>query len=178
MIKKYKLKCRILLVNTPNYKDSNYLITKKMYQKEIKNFHKRFIKLIVKKSQNNFSLDLIGFDGQRQLKLKKLDIKKIFKKVDGMPISKKIQNKKIKPINLSLFSDYNPKTTTHGLGFKNKQKAIHTVKTIKSRNIKYQLNVISTMLGRAKKHPNQTRDMIEAIKVFNTWMQNYKKNKL
>ena len=61
------------------------------------------------------------------------------------------QDKRIKPLNLSLFSDYNPKTTTYGLGFKDKAKA-YTVEAIKNRDLKYQVNVIATMLGRAKKH--------------------------
>ena len=34
------------------------------------------------------------------------------------------------------------------------------------------------MLGRAKKHPNKTVDMDEAILVFEKWMLNYKKTKL
>ena len=83
---------------------------------------------------------------------------------------------KKKLINLSLFSDYNLKTTTPGLGFKDKAKAIYTLKKIKNRNKKYQINVVSTMLGRAKKHPSQTKEMREAILVFNKWMNNYKKN--
>ena len=77
--------------------------------------------------------------------------------------------------NLSLFSDYNPKTTTPGLGFKDKAKAIYTLKKISNRDQKYQINVVSTMLGRAKKHPSQTKGMKEAILVFNKWMNNYKK---
>ena len=98
--------------------------------------------------------------------------KLIFQIIDKMPI-----NKKIKPINLSLYSDYNPKTTTHGLGFKNKEKALFTIKTIKNRPIKYQVNVVSTMLGRAKNHPNKTKDMEGAIKVFGNWMKKYKSMK-
>ena len=94
-----------------------------------------------------------------------------------MPMSKVLKNKKIKPLNLSLFSDYNPKTTTHGLGFKNKEKALYTVDTIKNRPIKYQVNVVSTMLGRAKNHPNKTKDMGVAIKVFAEWMRKYKSKK-
>ena len=89
-----------------------------------------------------------------------------------MPLSKKS-----KPINLSLYSDYNPKTTTHGLGFKNKEKALYTIRTIKKRSIKYQVNVIATMLGRAKNHPNKTRDMEDAIKIFGDWMKKYKNKK-
>ena len=33
------------------------------------------------------------------------------------------------------------------------------------------------MLGRAKKHPNKTADMDEAILVFEKWMLDYKKSK-
>ena len=62
--------------------------------------------------KSNFSISLIGFDGKPKKKLDKLDYKLVFKTLDKMPLSKKI-----KPLNLSLFSDYNPKTTTRGLGF-------------------------------------------------------------
>ena len=33
MIKRYKWKCRILLLKTPNYKDVNYLKAKNIYKK-------------------------------------------------------------------------------------------------------------------------------------------------
>ena len=177
MIKKYKWKCRVLLVKTPNYKNFEYKKAKRLYQKDIKRFHKRVIKLVSKKVKNSFSIDLIGFDGKKKITLKSFDSKKIFKIVDKMPISKVLRNKKIKLLNLSLFSDYNPKTTTFGLGFKDKEKALHTIKTIKNRDLKYQVSVIATMLGRAKKHPHKTKNMKEAIKVFSSWMKNYKKIK-
>ena len=53
---------------------------------------------------------------------------------------------------------------------------MYTVNTIKNRPIKYQVNVIATMLGRAKKHPHKTKDMNDAIKVFSKWMSNYKES--
>ena len=177
MIKKYKWKCRILVIKTPDYKSLKYKRAKKIYQKDIKKFHKRVIKLISKKVDNNFSIELFGFDGIKKRSFKSFDSKKIFKIVDKMPISKVLKNKKIKPLNLSLFSDYNPKTTTKGLGFKDKEKAIHTIKIIKKRDLRYQVNVIATMLGRAKKHPHKTKKMNQAIKVFSIWMKNYKKNR-
>ena len=62
------------------------------------------------------------------------------------------------------------------MGFKNKEKALYTVDTINNRPIKYQVNVIATMLGRAKKHPHKTKEMNDAIKVFNKWMSNYKES--
>ena len=117
-LEKYKWKSRILFVSTPNYKEKKYLNVKKIYQKKIKEFHKRYIKLICKTDKkNNFSIDLIEFNGKSKKKLNKLDYKLVFKTFNKMPLSNKI-----KPINLSLFSDYNPKTTTKGLGFKNKEK--------------------------------------------------------
>ena len=173
---KYKWKVRLLVINTPNYKNKDYIFTKKIYQKYIKDFHKRFVKLVTTINKNNdFNISLIGFDGEVKKKFKKLEYKKIFSLIDKMPLGKLKNNKNFKPLNLSLFSDYNPKTTTPGLGFKDKQKALYTLKAIKYRDLKYQVNVVATMLGRAKKHPNQTKGMRSAIKVFNKWMINYKK---
>ena len=177
-MKKYRWKCRVLLIKTPNYKNLKYKKAKKLYQTNIKQFHKRVVKLISKKTSNNFSIELFGFDGTKKQTYQNFDSQKIFKTIDKMPMSKVLKNKKIKPLNLSLFSDYNPNTTTYGLGFKNKEKALHTVKAIKNRELKYQVNVIATMLGRAKKHPYKTKNMKDAIKVFSLWMKNYKKNRI
>ena len=178
MIKKYIWKCRVLLVKTPDYKNLKYKKAKKLYQKDIKHFHKRVIKLVSKKIGKSFIIELYGFDGKRKKSFENFNSKKIFKIIDQMPMSKILKDTKIKPLNLSLFSDYNPKTTTHGLGFKDKEKALFTIKAIKNRDIKYQVNVIATMLGRAKKHPYKTKNMKDAIKVFSLWMKNYKKNKM
>ena len=178
MIKKYRWKCRVLLVKTPDYENQNYKKAKELYQKDIKHFHKRIIKLVSKKTDKDFSIELYGFDGTKKQTFKNFNSRDIFKIIDRMPMSKILKDKKIKPLNLSLFSDYNPKTTTHGLGFKDKEKALHTVKAIKNRDLKYQVNVIATMLGRAKKHPYKTKNMKDAIKVFSLWMKNYKKNRI
>jgi len=64
MIKKFKWKCRVLLIKTPNYKHQEYLKVKKIYQSQIKNFHKRTIKLIPIIQQKKFSIELIDFDGK------------------------------------------------------------------------------------------------------------------
>ena len=102
----------------------------------------------------------------------------IFNLIDSMPMSKQDYHEKLKPLNLSLYSDYKPETTLKGLGFKNKEKATYTIDAIKARDKKYQVNVVSTMLGRAKKHPYKTKNMKDAIKVFSLWMKNYKKNRM
>ena len=172
-LEKYKWKSRILFVITPNFKDKSYQKVKKIYQSKIKQFHKRYVKLICKTNKNKtFSVNLIGFDGKIKKVMNDINYKLVFQIIDKMPLGKKI-----KPINLSLYSDYNPKTTTYGLGFKNKEKALFTINAIKNRSAKYQVNVVSTMLGRAKNHPNKTKDMSDAIRVFNDWMKKYKRNK-
>ena len=178
MIKKYRWKCRVLLIKTPDYKNLKYKKAKKLYQRDIKHFHNRVIKLVTKKIDKNFLIELFGFDGTKKQTFKNFDSQKIFNIIDQMPMSEILKDKRIKPLNLSLFSDYNPKTTTYGLGFKDKAKAQYTIKAIKNRGLKYQINVVATMLGRAKKHPYKTKNMKDAIKVFSTWMKNYKKNRM
>ena len=131
-----------------------------------KKFHKRNIKLLKSYDDDNkFNIALIGYDGKNKGNFKKLLLTKIFKLVDSMPMSKNN--------NLSLYADYNKKTTIKGLGFKNKEKALHTLKVIKNKPLKYQISVVNTMIGRAKNHPHINKDMKEAIKVFQKWKKNY-----
>ena len=175
---KYKNKSRILLIKSPNYKLKDYLNIKDIYQKNIKKFHKRHVKLMCfRKKGLKFSIKLIGYDGTLKKEYLTLEPHNIFDLIDAMPMSKENYEGKLKPLNLSLYSDYKPETTLKGLGFKNKEKATYTIDAIKDRDKKYQVNVVSTMLGRAKKHPNKTADMDEAILVFEKWMLDYKKSK-
>ena len=46
MIKKYKWKCRILVIKTPDYKNLEYKRAKKLYQKDIKKLIRRLKKFI------------------------------------------------------------------------------------------------------------------------------------
>ena len=157
-----------------NGKDYNHLnnCIQSIYIQNIKDYEIIIVGNIDKdKVESKNKINFIDFDGKTKKVLNKVNTNTLFKYIDTLKISKTI-----KPINLSLFSDYNPKTTTHGLGFKNKEKALYTVDTIKNRPIKYQVNVIATMLGRAKKHPHKTKDMNDAIKVFSKWMSNYKES--
>ena len=75
---------------------------------------------------------------------------------------------------MELYSDHHPKTSRKGLGFKNKEKAIHTLNEIKDTPLNYQKQVIITMYNRAKYHPHQTKAMREAMTIFRKWMINQK----
>ena len=82
MIKKYRWKCRVLLIKTPDYKNMKYKKAKKLYQKDIKHFHNRVIKLVTKKIGKNFLIELFGFDGTKKQTFKNFDSQKIFKIID------------------------------------------------------------------------------------------------
>jgi hypothetical protein len=79
----------------------------------------------------------------------------------------------MKKVNKSLYEDKHPTTSTKGTGFKNKEKAIDTLKIIKDRDIIYQKQVVNTMYNRAKYHPHQTKEMKEAMVVFKKWLDKH-----
>lgn len=81
----------------------------------------------------------------------------------------------MKKVNKSLYNDDHPKTSTKGTGFKDKQKALETLKIIKDRDMTYQKQVVTTMYNRAKYHPHQTPTMKDAMKVFDEWLTKHKK---
>lgn len=159
---------RLLLVETSSKKNDKYIETKNLYSDNMQEFHKRFVKF---KSVigDKFLISLIGFDGKIKAQYTKMNIKRIFNKIDKMPLGD-MQNK----INFSLYSDYHPKKSDKTLGFKNKEKALYTINKIKNKPIDYQKRVIFTMMNRAKYHPNKTKEMDDAIKIFQKWI--YKNN--
>lgn len=86
--------------------------------------------------------------------------------------SKKSSNK-----STNLYTDDNPKTTIKGTGFANKESAEKTLDLIKHRSLGYQFAIINTLYNRAKFHPNRTDQMFDAMKVFATFIAEYKKLK-
>ena len=170
----HKWKNRVLLVETPSYKHQKYIQIKKIYEDNLKDFHKRYIKFITKICpQCQIKIFLIGFDGNIKKKFTQLVPKNIYQLVDKMPLGKLMKNNpRITPKNLSLYSDYNKQTTTPGLGYKNAEKAKYTVKIIQNRPIAYQKQVLNTMIGRAKNHPHKTSAMMEAIEIFSKRLNN------
>ena len=173
-LNKYKWKNIILLIETPSYLDNNYKKIKNKYEEKIKIFHKYFVKLLTTRSKElEFKIKIIDYEGKLLKTYDKIKINDIISFIKKIPSD----NSKIKPQNLSLFSDYNKDTTVKNLGFKDKEKALYTLKKIKNKSLKYQVNLVSTMIGRAKSHPYQTKEMREAIKIFEEWLKNYHKTK-
>ncbi|XP_018311304.1 uncharacterized protein [Mycetomoellerius zeteki] len=69
-----------------------------------------------------------------------------------------------------------------GMGFKDKQKALDTLKILDGRDISYQYHVITSFVSRAKRTLQITRDeeklanLRDALKVFEDWLTDYKEN--
>ena len=161
---------RILLVETPNYKNKDYLSVKKKYNDNLQYFHKLCLKMKAKLS-DKFKIKLIGFDGKIKHTYSTFNKSKITKDIKAMPMGK------IKCSGLSLYADYNPKTTTQGIGYGSKEKALKTLNIIKNRNNAYKKRVVTTMYYRAKYHKYQTNGMKNAEKLYKKWLNQHGGNK-
>jgi len=69
-----------------------------------------------------------------------------------------------------------------GMGFKDKQKALDTLKVLDGRDISYQYHVITSFVSRAKRTLQITRDeeklanLRDALNIFEDWLVDYKEN--
>lgn len=158
---------RILLVETPNYKNKDYLNVKKKYNDNLQEFHKVCLKMKSKIS-SKFKIKLIGFDGTVKHTYDSFNKSKIMKDIKAMPMGN------TKCSGLSLYADYNPKTTTQGIGYGSKEKALKTLNIIKNRNNAYKKRVVTTMYYRAKHHKYQTDGMKNAEKIYKNWLNKQK----
>jgi hypothetical protein len=153
-------------------KKDNFLKKYKIYEKELK---KRNVILLIKKNETRkqlFNISLYGYDGGLKFVTNKLNsIPVIIKTIDNMPMGK------IELKSIELYTNSHPETTIKGTGFKNENTAKKTIKLIKNKSKHYQFLVINTLFQRAKYHPHQTDNIKKAMKIFDKWLKNYKKNK-
>ena len=167
---KYKNKFRLLITQIPSYQNKYYIDLKEKYNNNIKLFHKYHVKLLFYKNKNyKFKIALIGYDGNIKHIYEKPNKTKIFQNLNLLS-SNNIEFKKDNK-GLSLYENYNPKTTLKGLGFKNEKTALETIKKIKNKHKIYQRNVCNTMYYRALYHPHQTNDMKKAMKIFKDYLK-------
>jgi hypothetical protein len=152
-------------------KKNKFLINYNKYKNNLEN---RNVILTVKlnnKRSELFNISLYGYDGILKYISNKINcIPYIIKKIDSMPLGK---INKIKSI--ELYTDAHPKTTIKGTGYKNKETALRTLELIKDKPIKYQFLVVNVLYQRAKYHKNQTKTMIDAMNIFENWLNNYHK---
>lgn len=82
--------------------------------------------------------------------------------------------------NGQLFGAENNADSFTGGGFKNKEKAIETLRLLEDKDITYQYHVISTLYNRAKVILKRTKDaekiknLTEGVEVFEKWVEDYK----
>lgn len=180
---KYKGKNRVLVVKVKNRDNSKYRKILEEKQKsdirpEILDRKIVFITKINEKGES-FKIELYGLDGELKHTTRTFSsFKNIFKVIDSMPMRKREIKRKTgkstekNKTNYSLYSDDNPKTTTHGTGYKNEEKALRTLEIIKGLDKTKQKRIINTLYYRAKHHPNQTKGMKMAMGIFSKWLKN------
>ena len=63
------------------------ILNQKKHIKNIIKFHKRYIRGVTYKSaKNNFKIQLIGFDGNLKKEYKNINVKRILKDIEKMPM--------------------------------------------------------------------------------------------
>ncbi len=145
----------------------------KKYKNDLKIRNVKIKKYIINSRSNLFQIKLFGYDSSLKFLSNKYNsLPKIINLIDNMPMGK-IEKKK----SIELFTNAHPKSTIHGLGFKNKNTAIQSLKKIKNKPIKYQKQVATTMFYRAKYHPHQTKNMKDAMKIYEKFLKKIKKLK-
>ena len=154
-------------------KKNAFLKNYNLYKNQLKLRNVKFIKKINKNRSQLFNISLYGYDKKLKYISNKINsIPTIIKKIDAMPMGKVEKLKSIE-----LYTNAHPNTTTKGTGYKNKETAKKSILLISRKPKSYQFLVINTLYQRAKYHKHQTKDMREAMKVFEKWITKYKKSK-
>jgi len=165
-----KRKLILIYSKDSNAKKNKFLINYNKYKNNLDNRNILFTIKLNNKRSELFNISLYGYDGKLKYVTNKVNcIPYIIKKIDSMPIGKL---NKIKSI--ELYTNAHPKTTIKGTGYKNKETALKTLELLKNKPINYQFLVVNILYQRAKYHKNQTKNMIDAIKIFKKWLNNYK----
>ena len=90
-LSKYKWKSRILVLNTNCYQNKEYIRSRDLYYKHINDFKIRNVKLLANRKKGlKFSVNLIGFDRTLKLKSEALIHENLFKIIDKMLMSQKV----------------------------------------------------------------------------------------
>lgn len=158
---KYIGKYNLILLISNSQENKNYKEFKNLFDFNKREFDKNGI-ILKKYISSSIPFQIIVYNYNKQI----YNSKKIIKPID---LLKKI-NKFIDKKNISLYSDYHPKTSKKGMGFKNSNTAYNTINLIKNEPLSYQKQVILTMYYRAKHHPHQTNDMLKAMSIFKKWL--------
>ncbi len=154
-------------------KKNKFLIKYNEYKDDLES---RNVILTIKSNNKRselFNISLYGYDGKLKYVTNKINcIQSIIEKIDEMPLGK---IEKIKSI--ELYTDAHPKSTVKGTGYKDKKLAKRTLNLIKNKPKKTQFLIVNVLYQRAKYHKSQTKNMVEAMSVFEKWLNNYRKKK-
>lgn len=85
---RHRWKNRVLLVETPNYKNDRYKQIKTKFNNNFSEYDRRYVKMVSKqdKSIDKISIKLIGFDGEIKKIYPDLNINSIKRDINSMPM--------------------------------------------------------------------------------------------
>ncbi|XP_063231687.1 uncharacterized protein LOC134536084 [Bacillus rossius redtenbacheri] len=79
-----------------------------------------------------------------------------------------------------LFGSETTETTFQGAGFKDKDKALETIRLLEGRDVSFQFQIINSMYHRAKvilkrtKDAEKVKNLTEAVETFDAWLNDYR----
>ncbi len=139
-------------------KKNKFDIQLNIYKNELKKRNVKINFILNHKRLELFQIKLFGYDSSLKFISNKINsLPQIIKLIDNMPMGKL----ELKSINL--YTNAHPDTTIHGLGFKNEKKVKESLKLLKNKNQKYQIQALTSLYYRAKYHPHKTNNMKKAI---------------
>lgn len=158
-------------------KKNKFVIKYNQYKDELK---QRNVILTIKtnnKRSQLFNISLYGYDGKLKYVTNKINcFPIIIETIDEMQLGKIEKISKLNKIkSIELYTNAHPKSTIKGTGYKDKKSALKTLKLIKNKPMKKQFLIVNVLYQRAKYHKNQTKNMVEAMYIFEKWLHNYKK---
>ena len=155
---KYIGKYRIILIQTKDDKNTDYVKAMNKLPKYKEQFDKLSTVIIVGYS-DKFSISLYGMDGSNKYTSKHFTSWKSFTDIiNSMDMQRYITD--------FIKSNKN-------IGYANTEMAIYTLNLLKNEPIKIKFLIINTLYNEAKYSNNQTQSMRNAIKIYKNWLDDY-----
>jgi hypothetical protein len=155
---KYIGKYRIILIETTNDTNKNYMKALDKLPKYKEQFDKLGT-IIIPAYSNKFSISLYGMDGYIKYRSEKFTSWTVLiQLINDMEMQRYIID--------FIRSNKN-------IGYENKEMANYTLNLLKNESIKVKFLVINTLYNEAKYSTNKTLGMRDAIRIYNNWLDGY-----
>lgn len=159
------MKYKALILNN-NSDDFNK--NKEIYENNRKEFDKYGTKMLSRNLNSNIDVMIINRDNNIEYQSSYFKLNKVLDILYDLSVNDKGLKR------LSLYSDYKHNPKTHSkFGYKDRDTAINTLKSLKNYDYSYQWHIILSMYNRAKYHPHHTVEMDGAMNIYKKWLKDH-----